>query len=163
MARVSAVPRITFKIGYGLIPAWLSKLMKNKKALNLTIHQRVLDMANEVADALGYSSISTLVEHLIREEYQKRTRPISIPENSKAERLATDIERSEKDEVLSSQDFPSETSFGSISQKSEFGLRGAQGAEPAQAHPSDPNRPISTARKSSGRKRRTPVRSKANP
>ena len=49
-----------------------------KTPTNLTLHDRVLDLARQLQDRLGYSSLSGLVEQLIREEYERRNGVILV-------------------------------------------------------------------------------------
>lgn len=44
----------------------------SKKAVNLSIHEKVVAEAEAIMNLLGYSSLTPLVEELIRTEYEKR-------------------------------------------------------------------------------------------
>jgi hypothetical protein len=49
-----------------------------KSPTNLSLHKRILELADQLQDRLGYSSLSTLVEALIREEYERRNGQLKI-------------------------------------------------------------------------------------
>lgn len=44
----------------------------SKKAVNLSVHEKVLQEAEEVMNLRGISNLTVLVEELIRAEYEKR-------------------------------------------------------------------------------------------
>lgn len=52
----------------------------SKIPTNLTLHKMALEQAAKLQELLGYSSLSTLAEHLIREEYERRNGPIMMRE-----------------------------------------------------------------------------------
>jgi Arc/MetJ-type ribon-helix-helix transcriptional regulator len=58
--------------------------MSSKKPINLTLHERVLTFAENLMELGGYSSVSGLVETLIREEYERRHGPITMHDQQKA-------------------------------------------------------------------------------
>lgn len=43
-----------------------------KRATNLSLHPKILELAGKLQTLLGYNSMSTMVEDLIRHEYEKR-------------------------------------------------------------------------------------------
>jgi hypothetical protein len=56
--------------------------MGNKTSTNLTLHKRIRELADKLQSSLGYGSLSTLVEGLIREEYERRNGPMQLDDAS---------------------------------------------------------------------------------
>lgn len=52
----------------------------SKKPVNLTLNERVLDLAQQIMEPLGHSSLSGFVEQLIRDEYERRSGPMVMQE-----------------------------------------------------------------------------------
>lgn len=52
--------------------------MRKTKATNLTLNDGVKAMAKEIQTALHHSSMTSLIEQLIREEYEKRIGNVQI-------------------------------------------------------------------------------------
>jgi hypothetical protein len=52
----------------------------SKKPVNLTLNQRVLELAEQVMRLRGHSSLSGFVEELIRDEYDRRHGPLVFNE-----------------------------------------------------------------------------------
>ena len=67
----------------------------SKRPVNLTLHERVLQMADEIMRARGYASMSALIEELIRNEYDRRID--SIQQAKEDERITLEnVERQER-------------------------------------------------------------------
>jgi len=53
-----------------------------KKPLNLTLNERVIELAERIMDLRGHSSFSGFVEELIRDEYERRRGPLILKEDA---------------------------------------------------------------------------------
>ena len=54
--------------------------MRKTKSTNLTLNDGVKEMARKLVEELHHSSMTSLVEQLIREEYERRVRKLDVSE-----------------------------------------------------------------------------------
>ena len=52
--------------------------MSNKRPVNLTLNERVLEFAEQIMELRGHSSLSAFIEELVRDEYERRNGPMVI-------------------------------------------------------------------------------------
>ena len=75
-----------------------------KKPVNLTLHERVLEFAQQVMQLRGQSSLSAFVEELIRDEYERRHGPMHLSDSpatpSAAQRVADAAAKREAEKVV---------------------------------------------------------------
>jgi hypothetical protein len=117
--------------------------MRNKKAINLTLHPRILKLADRIMKPLGYSSFSAFVEALIREEYERRNGLLIVEQEQtdsdspalsrkkKAEKQARDVQDLEHVRLLSS-DSAAAKPDPRISKKPGSGEPSARGPQPGR-------------------------------
>jgi len=102
----------------------------SKVPTNLTLHSKVLEMAGQLQELLGFGSLSTMVEGLIREEYQKRNGTILIPETSALREDSPPYRVSSKKSVLDS----------SAGQSPAAQIVSAKSAQPPTIHLPEPTK-----------------------
>ena len=104
-----------------------------KTPTNLTLHSRILELAAQLQAELGYSSLSTLVESLIREEYERRFGKIGLYQ-------VPEREPSSLNETSSSPPSNSSRVSAGVDRTDKF-LQGLTADAPALAAPKPPAKP----------------------
>lgn len=59
----------------------------SKKPTNLSLHTKVLEMADAIMEMRGFSSLSALSEELIRAEYERRFGAVIVQETTPAKNI----------------------------------------------------------------------------
>lgn len=84
-ARCKHIFRKSFRLAIPALYAHITHMRKTKST-NLTLNDGVKEMARKLVEELHHSSMTSLVEQLIREEYERRVRKLDVSEKKDCRR-----------------------------------------------------------------------------